>query len=362
MALMVLMVASLTCLTVERNFVWQHMFALFRDAATKAPGMARVHANLGTAYYEQGRLKTAKRHLVRSVTKDPYEPKPCRMLGLVHAALGEYPQGIKQLKAAWRLRPESVTCRTLGQVYLQRERWDEAQRWLEKAVELRPDRADALGMLAMCHWRQGDLDRAAELLERSVAQDPANPQAWIDLGTVHLEAGRAEKAVTQYEAALQALPSRPGVHHNMGLALLELKREPEAEMAFRRALSLDGGFIASHLALAGIYKEREQWKPAAGHLQAAIRGAPRSALLWHELALVLAQFESPDTTARAYDMACTLGPRNAPVAVAAGELADRRGQHRRAFELFAQALKADPESRRARAAIEALAGKIPATP
>jgi len=362
MALTGAVVVLLAGMTIERNFVWQHMFALFHDAAAKAPGMARVHANLGTSYYERGRVRTAKRHLVRSVAKDPHEPKPCRMLGLIQVTLGEFPEGIKQLKAAWRLRPESVTCRTLGRAYLQLEQWDEAQRWLEKAVELRPDRADGLGMLAMCHWREGDLDTAAELLERLVAQDPSNSQAWIDLGAVHLEAGRAEKAVSHYRSALGALPRHPGVYHNMGLALLELERLREAQAAFQHALSLDRGFVASHLALAGIYKERQQWRPAAGHLQAAIRSAPRNALLWHELALVLEQFETPDAAARAYDLACTLAPRNARAAVAAGALAARRDQHRKAFELFAQALKADPESHRARSAIDALAGELPAAP
>lgn len=362
MALIGLIVAALTCMTVERNFVWQHMFALFHDAAAKAPRMARVHANLGTAYYERGRVKTAKRHLVRSVTLDAHEPKPCRMLGLVHAALGEYPQSIKRLKEAWRLRPESVTCRTLGKVYLQRDQWDEAKGWLEKAVELRPDRADGLAMLAACHWHQGNLDTAAKLLERSVAQDPTNPQAWTDLGTIQLEAGRAEEAVTHYQAALGISPSQPSVHHNMGLALLDLKREPEAQIAFQRALSLDRGFVASHLALAGVYRGRQQWRAAAGHLQAAIRSAPRNAMLWYEFALVLERFENPDATSRAYDMACTLAPRNARAAAAAGDLASRHGQHRRAFEMFAQALKADPESHRARLAIETLVGKLPAAP
>jgi tetratricopeptide (TPR) repeat protein len=52
----------------------------------------------------------------------------------------------------------------LGRIALLSNRLDDAQMWLEKAVALRPDDADAKVMLAEAFWRRGDFQRAAAAL------------------------------------------------------------------------------------------------------------------------------------------------------------------------------------------------------
>ena len=358
LALAGLMVVPLASMTVARNFAWRDMFPLFRDAALGAPKMARVHGNLGAAYHERGRLKTAKRHLTKSVELDPREPKTTRTLGLTCAKLDEAHLGISFLKKAWQLKREAVTCRTLGNVYMQLQQWEEAIRWLQESIRIRPDSAKALYALGVCHWRLGDVEAASKALERSVRQDAGSPDAWLQLGNVHLQAGRPEQAAACYQAALRAMPSHAGAMHNLGLALLALKQDKNAETAFIQALHLDPALAAGHVNLANIYVQRQSWQPAAAHLQAAIRLGPRNALLWKELALVLEKIGDLAKAAHAHSMACTLAPGDWSAAVAAGNLARRRGRYSDALRIFAQALKANPESAQARAAVDFLARRL----
>ena len=359
LALTWLMLVPLASMTLARNFAWRDMFALFHDAAMGAPKMARVHGNLGAAYHETGRLRTAKRHLTRSVDLDPGQPKAVRMLGLTCAKLGDAHLGISFLRKAWQLRQEAVTGRTLGNVYMRLGQWSNAKHWLEESIRIRPGSAEALHWLGLCHWRLGDLDAAGAALERSLKLNPANPEPWFQLGNVRLQAGDAQRAAACFRGALEAMPLHAGAVHNLGLALLSLKQESDAEAAFVQALRMDPSLVAGHVNLAKLYARRKAWQRVAAHMQAAIRIQPRNHLFWEELALALEQAGDLDNAARAHSMTCALAPYDWAAALAAARLAQQRGRYREALRMFAQALKANPELPQARAAVDSLSQLLP---
>ena len=54
----------------------------------------------------------------------------------------------------------------LGRIALLSNRLDDTQKWLEKAISLRPDDADAKIMLAQAFYRRDDFPKAAAALKR----------------------------------------------------------------------------------------------------------------------------------------------------------------------------------------------------
>ncbi len=356
-ALVVLLALTLGALTAQRNFAWRDMYALFYDAARGAPGMARVHSNLGAAYHRFNRLRTAKRHLLKSVAIDPM-PKAVRLLGLTLANLGEDEAAKAALLQAFRQRRESVTCKALGSIYARERRWAEAAYWFKEALLLRPFNPDALFALGMCYWETGQLERAERALRRSLDQKRTNAQAWMQLGNVCARTGRTREAVRYYIAAMELAPRDAEPCVNYGLAMLQLGKRDEAERAFLRALSLNPALLPAHVNLAQLLMEQKDWRRAAAHWRVAVRLRPRIASYWANWATCLERAGALDSAARAYDAALRLAPRAWPTAVAAGRLALRRGRRRDALHRFALALKFNPDCRPASEAVDAIARRL----
>ncbi len=356
-ALVVAACLAMAALAVQRNFVWSGMYPLFHDAAYGAPGMARVHSNLGAAYHEFNRYATAKRHLERSVLLDEH-PKATRLLGLTLAQLGEHEAAIAMLKRAFNLRKEPITCKAIAGIYATMGRYDDAKRWYERAIEMHPYNPDAYYALALCQSGMRDPAGARASLETAVSQDPTLQAAWAQLGNIYLDTRRFQDAARCYAKAAKLDPRDAGTRLNMGIALLQLGNDGEAEQALRAALAIDPGLVAAHVNLAQLYRRRQDWPRAAGHLSMALRIDPTQASYWALFAETLDRLNKLGPALAAYSRACQLAPGAWPIAQAAGDMAKRRGRLREAVRFYALALKANPDCHAAATALDDIAGRL----
>ena len=64
-----------------------------------------------------------------------------------------------------------------GEVLLSLERFDEAERYLRKALELNPHLTDAIANVGFLYLLRGDAQTASECFERALALEPRNPKA-----------------------------------------------------------------------------------------------------------------------------------------------------------------------------------------
>jgi hypothetical protein len=80
----------LSALTFARNVVWQSQLTLWRDAADKSPGKARPWANLGGAYFVEGRLDAAVDAYCRALALAPDDEVIRENLELALTDLGRF--------------------------------------------------------------------------------------------------------------------------------------------------------------------------------------------------------------------------------------------------------------------------------
>jgi len=69
------------------------------------------------------------------------------------------------------------------------ERSSDAVRYLERAVEVRPDHADALANLGVAYYQRGDVARAIASLERAVVLEPGHAGHRANLEALRSEVG-----------------------------------------------------------------------------------------------------------------------------------------------------------------------------
>lgn len=91
---------------------------------------------------------------------------------------------------------DSSAHRALGHILLNERRWEESKSYLDAAIRLNPNGADAFASLAEFHAVEGNLSEALASAATAFRLNPAPPEwyFWI-LGFVQIMAGRYEDAV-----------------------------------------------------------------------------------------------------------------------------------------------------------------------
>jgi len=129
-----------------------------------------------------------------------------------------------------------------------REDMDEARRWLERAIELDPNYAQAISLLGATYtasmgmgWpvEPDALERAQELADRARALDPAHPFTYLVLAGIHLNRRESQEGEAAARKVIEIAPGEGVAYTFLGLALLQQQKFAEALAFFRTALRLN---------------------------------------------------------------------------------------------------------------------------
>jgi adenylate cyclase len=114
--------------------------------------------------------------------------------------------------------------------------FDEADRYLSRALEVAPNDVGAHAALASVRSFQGRGEEALELAENALRLDPLSISAHRDLGDILMQVGRFDDAIKSFSAALRLQPEAARLHgriarvylirHEFDKAAAEITREP----------------------------------------------------------------------------------------------------------------------------------------
>ncbi len=145
-----------------------------RRAAEMQPAFAEAHLKLAEALYAAARFAEAETAWLAGLAEDPtHHP------------------------GSWN---------DLGFLYLQTERFEEAERLFERALALDPDLAQALINAATLRLRAQDWEGAIRLLERAIGKQPDSAPALGNLAIAYGEAGRTDEAIGALRMLLRSHP------------------------------------------------------------------------------------------------------------------------------------------------------------
>ncbi|MDP2653002.1 MAG: tetratricopeptide repeat protein [Candidatus Omnitrophota bacterium] len=177
-------------LTIRQNTFWRGEVPLFERAVRYEPGIGRLRALLGRAYYFEGRQEQAAEEFHRAAeifngyAARAGDPRARSFyLSLLkgvhsdwahsHEARGDLKAAVAQYEKALVIDPaDAVVENNLGTVYARMGWVNLARQHFEKAVELDPRDPKALTNLAVCLILQGHPDRAEVFLRKALEIDP----------------------------------------------------------------------------------------------------------------------------------------------------------------------------------------------
>ena len=158
----------------------------YREALALRPDYSRCLNNLGVAMFKQGKLEEAAACYHRALEANPDEPRAYDELAHVLIKAGKTDEllgFLREVLPRARTAPRRTTLRDWFRPAL--GEWDEAVRSHRRALELRPDYAEAA----------------------------------CDLGSALFELDRVDEAVASFRHAIELNPGLAESHNNLGTAL-----------------------------------------------------------------------------------------------------------------------------------------------
>lgn len=244
--------------------------------------------------------------------------KFCGLFLLLAAAIGAADPAVSELLSLGRLseaisvltaRDDPDSFNLLSRAYYATERWDDAVRYGERAVILRPEDSSYHLWLAREYGEKaansnpltaaGIARKAKNEFERAVQLDPSSVEARLDLAEYYTEApaimgGGLDKARDQ---AAQVAKHNPAKSRLILARIAEKeKRFPEAESQFRQAISGAQDPSEYWLELAEFYRLRGRTDDMQKAVQTALAQPGRPAEVYFDAAneLYLGNRDFPD--------------------------------------------------------------------
>lgn len=158
-------------------------------------------------------------------------------------------------------------------------RFEEARAALEHAARIDPKDYAVAYELALLHDQAGDASAALAGFERAATLRPAFAPAQYGAATHRLARKDWRAALERFDAVVGLDARNADAHAGRGMALEGAGRRAEAEQAFRHALSLDPGHLASLRTLGSYCVARADFRGAASFFGAALARDPHDAAL-----------------------------------------------------------------------------------
>jgi len=131
----------------------------------------------------------------------------------------------------------------IGVSQMAKQQYTEAEASFKKAIELKPDNADAYTALANLYNSQKKFDLAAEAsanaAKYSAGGGGGNAETSYNQGVILFNAGKFAEAKTQFEAATKADPNHAMAQYQLGMTALNLGQIPEAVAALEAYMKVD---------------------------------------------------------------------------------------------------------------------------
>jgi tetratricopeptide (TPR) repeat protein len=194
-----------------------------------APDSTDVRRWLAAIYHDIGAMDDAIQQLEIVARQDPSDPRPHRLMGLIHKDFEAYAQAADEYRESLRRDPaqpdRAQILLELSETLLKQQKHAEAIQTLGQA----PVTAQTLALQAQCLHAQGDPDTARQRILEALERDPDNLDALQLAATLDLAADLPEAAVQRLEHAVQQHPKQWRVRYQLSQAYQRLGREPQAQ-------------------------------------------------------------------------------------------------------------------------------------
>jgi tetratricopeptide (TPR) repeat protein len=161
--------------------------------------------------------------------------------GVAASRSGSHDTAIEKFNAALAISPQCFDCQfNIGVALMAKKDEKAAEEAWKKALEMKPDYAEALTALSTLYNNQKRFDEASAMSAKAASSGggAGNADAVFNQGIILWNQGKIADAKVKFEEAIKLNASHPDAHYQLGMALLNEGKLPEAVTAFETYVKL----------------------------------------------------------------------------------------------------------------------------
>ena len=184
----------------------------------------------------------------------------------------------------------------------------EAEASCRRAIEIKPDYAEAHCDLGGVLTKRGKLDEAAASCRRALELQPGYATAHYLLGLALAKQKKLDEAAASFREALARGPNDADAHYNLGIVLKDQRKLDEALASFRRALQLKPGYFEAENGLGAALAEQKKFDEAVSCYRRSLALAPNYIDALNNLGTALVEQGKTDEAMTCFHRALELEP------------------------------------------------------
>jgi len=189
----------------------------------------------------------------------PSDAEPHVAAGHLYEQQNQFADAEREYKSALAVDPHSDAVVGLANIYMRGRRLPEAEQFLRKLVNDRPNDADPHAQLGRVLAAENKNEEAISELETAARLKPKDISLQRDLADLYATAGKTNESEAAYSALIAAQPGDAGLQHSYGKVLLHQKKFVEAQKAFMNAVKLKPDFGEAYGDLAFAASENKDY-------------------------------------------------------------------------------------------------------
>ncbi len=252
-AVIILLIAVYSVLTLQRNTHWRDNFTLLQHDVKTCPNSARIRYALGSTYVLEKAMtepqpEVRQQYLQKGITELetglrilPYYGDAWMHLGFAYAELKDYSKAAAAYHKALRhvRKPSAAQWVHAGIAFGYSGAYDSAFFAFRQALALNDTAFDAYNNLGLFYLHADKLDSSIHCLEKAIRLRPANDKPYYNLGNTYATGGHYALAIEYYDAALQREARNVDALINKGNCHALLQQYDMAIQCYEQALQLD---------------------------------------------------------------------------------------------------------------------------
>ena len=164
---------------------------------------------------------------------------------------------------------------------------EEAELSTRKAIEIKPDLADAHYNLGIILKDLGKLQDAELSYSKAIEIKPDYAEAHYNLGNLLKDLGKLQDAELSYSKAIEIKPDYADAHYNLGIILKDLGKLQDAELSYSKAIEIKPDYAEAHYNLGNLLKDLGKLQDAELSYSKAIEIKPDLAVAHSNLGIIL---------------------------------------------------------------------------
>jgi tetratricopeptide (TPR) repeat protein len=232
---------------------------------------------------------------------------------------------------------------TLGYLSRLNRRYEDSAAALLRAIELRPNYADAYNNLGIVYAERGDLPKAEEAYRDALRHRNEFPEAQNNLGNLLYRMGRLDDAVAAFDAATTLRPGYAEAHASQGDAFTNQGEHDKALEAYRKAVDAAPDSVNAWYKLGNALYQKNEFEPSMLAYRKCVDINPNQPRSLTNLGAALEKLGRIDEAAMILRHAIVLAPDNPTSLKNLGHVVLKLGHVGEGLHLLRRAVELAPE-------------------